>query len=360
MKFGNLHFVMKKIGCVIGLLSVVGNGLYAQKGTEIKKVSIDNTSKVCNNTDPGNNPGDTGCVTFTYLGQPVTYTTVRGADGKIWLQQNLGSANVATSMTDTDSYGDLFQWGRWDDGHQLRNSATTTIPSSNYPDGLSGISSFIVGSSPNSWWSTNGSSDQWTATNIVDITSSNGADPCKAIGQDWKMPSQADWTGIVNSEGISNPATAYSSNLKLPAAGYRSPSSGSFTFVGQRGYYWSSDTAVSGGKYLYVGTSSANPSSGGPRGQGQSVRCIKEVTALNTSDLQLNTIGIYPNPTNGILYIKADSEIKSINVTNVVGQRMNVEFSHNQVNMQSLPKGVYMVELILKNTQKFSRKIIKN
>jgi len=56
--------------------------------------------------DPGPNPGDTGCVTFTYNGTSVTYTTVRGADNQIWLQQNLGSTQVATSVSDAASYGD--------------------------------------------------------------------------------------------------------------------------------------------------------------------------------------------------------------------------------------------------------------
>ena len=103
-------------------------------------------SQMCSNTDPGNNTGDLGCVKFSYRGQAVSYTTVRGADGRIWLQQNLGSSQVATSFDDAISYGDLFQWGRWDDGHQLRNSATTIAPSTNSPDGLSGNSLFILGS----------------------------------------------------------------------------------------------------------------------------------------------------------------------------------------------------------------------
>lgn len=332
---------------------------YTEGGLKVKRISLSSSSQVCNNTDPGNNPGDLGCVTFTYQGQSVNYTTVRGADGKIWLQQNLGSSQVAVSMDDTASYGDLFQWGRWDDGHQLRNSATTSVPSTNSPDGLVGINGYIIGSSP-SWWSTNATSDQWTAGSLADVTPVNGFDPCKAIGQGWKMPSQADWTDLVGTESINNPTSAYNSNLKLPAGGYRSSSSGGFTFVGQRGYFWSSDTANSGGKYLYVGTTIANPSSGAPRGQGASVRCIKDVSSLSTSDIRLNTIGIYPNPTNGILTIKADAAVENVNVINVVGQKINIPLSNNQINMQGLPNGIYIIELKLKSGQIFSKKIIKN
>lgn len=334
---------------------------YSQGGVKVKRISLGGSSSVttCNNTDPGNTPGDTGCVTFTYKGQPVTYTTVRSTDGKIWLQQNLGSSQVATAQADADSYGDLFQWGRWDDGHQSRNSSTATVPSVNNPTGLAGITSFILGSAP-SWWSTNASSDQWTVANASSVTAERGADPCRAIGQGWKLPTQAEWSAAIAAESISNPATAFASKLKLPVAGNRSFLDGSFSYTGQRGYYWSSDIANSGGKYLYIGSTIANAGSGGQRAQGQSVRCIKDVTGLGTSDVIKVTAGVYPNPTNGILTVKVDSEIEKINVTSIIGQRINVTFVNNQINLNGFPNGIYVVELVFKNGQKISKKIIKN
>lgn len=331
---------------------------YSQNGVRVKRISL---TPVCNNTDPGTNPGDTGCVSFTYKGQPVSYTTVRGQDGKVWLQQNLGSIQVATAMTDTDSYGDLFQWGRWDDGHQVRNSSTVSMPLVNNPSGLTGITSFIIGSGTgNYWWSTNAQTDKWSGENITAITSEIGVDPCKAIGQGWRLPTQSDWTTTVNAEGISNPTSAFNSRLKLPAAGNRSPIDGTFTYAGQRGYYWSSDVSGSGGKYLYIGTAIANAGSGGSRGQGQSLRCIKETSALGTSDIRRVNLGIYPNPTKDILNIKIDSLVDAVDVTNMVGQKINVQFSNNQINLQGYPNGVYIVEVKLKSGQTLSKKVIKN
>ncbi|WP_435523090.1 T9SS type A sorting domain-containing protein [Chryseobacterium indoltheticum] len=88
---------------------------------------------------------------------------------------------------------------------------------------------------------------------------------------------------------------------------------------------------------------------------------MKDVTTgLGTSDIRKIAVGVYPNPTNGILNIKTDSDIDKVNVTNVVGQKMNVQFSNNTINMQQLQKGVYIVELQLKNGQKISKKVIKN
>lgn len=397
--FQNLHFAVRKIGAGLGMLTIAVSSLYAQKWedvagvsgisagessynnpavdkvnnnlmlaysennvTKVKRIVLKDTSNVpdCTNTDPGSNAGDTGCVSFKYQGQQVSYSTVRGNDGNIWMQQNLGSVQVASAISDELSYGDLFQWGRWDDGHQFRNSATVSAPSSNTPDGLGTNTGFITGTP--GWWGAFAATDQWTASNPLNVSNNTGADPCKVAGQEWKMPSQAEWAAIVTAENIANPGTAYSSHLKLPASGYRSSSNGALTFVGQRGYFWSSDTSNSGGKYLYVGSSIANPSSGAMRGQGSAVRCIKTGSALGTSDIikTKEIIGIYPNPTNGILHIKADELIENVHITNWVGQRLNVEFSNNQINMIGLPNGAYIVELKLKNGQIFSKKIIKN
>lgn len=333
---------------------------YSDNTTKVKRISLNLNPQTCSNTDPGASVGDIGCVSFMYRGQQVAYTTVRGADGKIWLQQNLGSLQVATSVADANSYGDLFQWGRWDDGHQLRNSQMVPAPSPNTPEGTSTTAGAYVTGSP-AWWANFASGDTWNGASLADVNASVGIDPCKAIGPDWKMPSQADWTTLIGAESIGNPATAYSSNLKLPAGGYRSSSDGNFTFVGQRGYFWSSDTSSLGAKYLYIGSTIANPSAGAMRGQGSSVRCIKPTSSLSTSETKLSqsVIGVYPNPTNGILMVKADSGIEKVNVVNAVGQRMNVQFSDHQINMTELPSGLYIVELKLKNRQSISKNIIK-
>lgn len=334
---------------------------YSGDTTKVKRISLDLNPQTCSNTDPGANTGDIGCVSFMYRGQQVAYTTVRGADGKIWLQQNLGSAQVASSVADANSYGDLFQWGRWDDGHQLRNSQIVQAPFPNTPEGISTTGGGYIAGSP-AWWAGFSGGDAWTGASVAEINASVGADPCKAIGQDWKMPSQADWTTLVGAEGIFSPATAYSSNLKLPAGGYRGSSNGDFTFVGQRGYFWSSDTSSLGGKYLYIGSTIANPSAGAMRGQGASVRCIKPTSSLSTSEIKLKNAvaGMFPNPTKGFLTIKSDSEIEKVNIINAVGQRMNVQCSNNQINMVEFPSGLYIVELKLKNGQIVSKKIIKD
>lgn len=275
---------------------------YSQGGTKVKRISIteNNTppGSVCNTTEPGSNTGDLGCISFNYMGQAVSYITVRGADGNIWLQQNLGSTAIATAMNDEAAYGDLYQWGRWADGHQKRDSETSTAAAEpNNPRGAREMAGKFLTSSP-SWWDTRELTDTWKADNAESVTETDGCDPCKALGQGWQLPTQENWTTLVSAESITSAATGFASNLKLAATGYRSNTNGGFTYVGERGYYWSSGTSNTGGRFIYLSTTIANTSSGAPRGQGAAIRCVK--LAPQTVPVTSVTINVQGNATPAI------------------------------------------------------------
>ena len=51
---------------------------------------------------------------------------VKSNTGRIWMDRNLGATRAATISTDTSAYGDLYQWGRGSDQHQLRKSLNNT------------------------------------------------------------------------------------------------------------------------------------------------------------------------------------------------------------------------------------------
>ena len=221
--------------------------------------------------DPGITPGSTGVVNFTYKGQSVAYTTVRAKDGKIWLQQNLGSPQVAFSVGDDASYGDYFQWGRWDDGHQSPNSPVITggaslLNPSHIP---SGNPNFIAGSTEaTSWWGTGGlSTDTWSGSSA---TSTNGKDPCVALGAGWRMPTTADWLNLKNYEDLEGALAAYMSNLKLPAAGSR-------YFQNGESYYWSATATNTYANVLFISDNTYSATlQASYRGQGNSCRCVKD------------------------------------------------------------------------------------
>lgn len=243
---------------------------------------------ICEPSEPGENPGDLGCVNFIYQGQTVGLITVRAADGNIWLQQNLGSSQVATAYNDEAAYGDLFQWGRFDDGHQLRSSNQTDVyPDPNNPTGLGEQGNpnfFIGGGSPydtyDGWWGDWTSNDKWEATS-EEVTATNALDPCKKIGEDWSIPTESDWENVIESEqigsdeNVENIVSAFESNLKLTTGGVRKDDE--FAFVGTRGYYWSRSLSSNEDfvKYLYYSNYIVNPNAGDARKQGSSVRCLQ-------------------------------------------------------------------------------------
>jgi uncharacterized protein (TIGR02145 family) len=229
--------------------------------------------------DPAAAIGSTGCVTFSYRGQTVTYNTVRADDGKIWLQQNLGSPQVAMSVNDESSFGHYFQWGRWDDGHQLANSPTITGgPSLLNPSHISaGNSNFIKGTTASTkWWGSGGlNTNTWNGTTA---TSTNGKDPCAALGAGWRMPTAADWQNLMSHEDLEGTLAAYQSSLKLPATGFRHTYDGFVFKNGDNGNYWSGTAANNNSARVLVYDDNTYTAAVGTteRGQGFSCRCVKD------------------------------------------------------------------------------------
>ena len=214
----------------------------------------------------------TATVTFTYNGTTVTYGTVSGANNKCWLDRNLGAAQVATGSTDAASYGDLFQWGRGDDGHQVRNvlSGTTTI--------LSGIDQpghgdFILSSGSSRDWRSPQNQNLWQGVYGIN-------NPCP---EGYRVPTDAEWNTERVSWSSNNAAGAFASPLKLPLAGFRLLSSGSPRLEGTLGLYWSSTVNGGNSHLLYFLSSTANRGYY-HRAAGGSVRCLREDNPMGLID----------------------------------------------------------------------------
>jgi uncharacterized protein (TIGR02145 family) len=183
------------------------------------------------------------------------------SNGRIWMDRNLGASRVAISSTDTEAYGDLYQWGRVTDGHEKRTSGTTTtLSGSNSP----GHSNFIRTSSSPYDWRTPQNANLWQGTSGVN-------NPCPA---GFRLPTRAEWETERASWSSNNRTGAYNSPLKLAMAGLRFNDSGTIRYNND-GYYWSSTADGSTIFGLFIDPSNSG-FSGGYRAHGFSVRCIKD------------------------------------------------------------------------------------
>ena len=184
------------------------------------------------------------------------------SNGQVWMDRNLGAHRVAQSVDDYQAYGWLYQWGRLADGHETRHSPTTTSLSVN---NVPGHDYFItVNASPNDWRSPQNDGLWHPATGFNN--------PCPA---GFRVPTETEWETEMASWSSNNSAGAFASPLKLVVAGERSHISGTLSFAGSNGYYWSSTVNGISASYLYFSTSGAYMHSTS-RAYGISVRCIKD------------------------------------------------------------------------------------
>lgn len=178
------------------------------------------------------------------------------------MDRNLGASQQATSSTDSLAYGDLYQWGRFSDGHQCRNSSTT---SNQAGSDTPGHGDFITTSSRPYDWRSPQNDNLWQGVNGTNNPCPNG----------YRLPTKNELNTERQSWSSNDASGAYASPLKLPLGGYRYSSSGSLYDVGSIGCYWSSTVAGSVAYGLFFSSSYVSLSSY-YREVGGAVRCLKD------------------------------------------------------------------------------------
>ncbi len=84
------------------------------------------------------------------------------------------------------------------------------------------------------------------------------------------------------------------------------------------------------------------------------------LNSLAVNDIKAkDTFGAYPNPTEGIVYLKDERKIRTVEVSNTIGQIIAARISGTQVDISDAPKGVYFVKANYENGTASVRKIIK-
>ncbi|GGE45258.1 hypothetical protein GCM10010832_26470 [Psychroflexus planctonicus] len=210
---------------------------------------------------------------YVHCSTPTEIVDVVSTTGKIWMDRNLGAAQVATSTTDSQSLGDLFQWGRFADGHQCSGSATynTDLADTAVPDaGNTWDGKFVLNSAnefPRDWLDPQDNA-LWQGVNGEN-------NPCPS---GYRIPTKLELEDELNefSADFSADATgAFQSPLKLPISGYRRLNNG--YVVTTVGRYWVSTvgSGVQIDALYFMDTASSAVMTGTNRAEGAAIRCIK-------------------------------------------------------------------------------------
>jgi len=199
---------------------------------------------------------------------------------KDFLCRNLGVTGSQDYLTyqSGNNNGDLYQWGRQTDGHEVRTSATQAGPVS-----APVANKIITNNNTTKDWITPQNNTRWDNTKTAN-------DPCPA---GYKVPSINQWGSIYRESDytITSPSQAnrntwtwtgngflVGTTLYLPAAGLRSAdlSTASLGQVGTGGYYWSSTFESFYSLRLSFSSTIVNAVGQVVRVAGQSIRCIAE------------------------------------------------------------------------------------
>lgn len=221
---------------------------------------------------------------FTDVNHKFIYFPIVAADGKTWLNNNLGAhysninhpefdpTRIASSEVIFNAYGSMFQWGRYSDGHELIN-----------------YTNFNTGTAVNGTTATNAVSD--TPVNNLFITEDTSPYDWRATQNDnlwhgeaginnpcprgYRVPTQAELTNLALAENINDVFEAGESSLGISASGSRSRSTGQVSNVSRAVALWSSTTSGALAQSLrstftYADTRDMN------RASGANIRCIKD------------------------------------------------------------------------------------
>ncbi|WP_298767438.1 choice-of-anchor Q domain-containing protein [uncultured Polaribacter sp.] len=89
----------------------------------------------------------------------------------------------------------------------------------------------------------------------------------------------------------------------------------------------------------------------------KTVAAVFDATA-SVDDELINSFSLYPNPTNNVLNISTDLEIKKCKVYNVIGKKV-LQSKSKEINVTNLPKGMYLIQIITAKGKSVTKKFVK-
>ena len=185
--------------------------------------------------------------------------------GQVWMDRNLGASQVATSPTDSAAYGDLYQWGRGADGHQLRTSGTIDVTSDTDDPGHDDF--IIYGTTTYYDWRSPQNDSLWQGVGGTN-------NPCPA---GFRLPTDLELETEMLTWSSLDEIGAFDSPLKLTVAGIRKGGDGMIVHNGGGGWYYSGSVTSGRANTLTIYYGDAYMEYGlAPRSYGASVRCLQD------------------------------------------------------------------------------------
>ncbi len=95
-----------------------------------------------------------------------------------------------------------------------------------------------------------------------------------------------------------------------------------------------------------------------PQGTIETGASLQTCSILNTKDVEIADLKIFPNPVKNILNIKSKHNIDSIELYNTLGKKVQSNYNSNEMDISYLSKGVYFMKINFED-KSVSKKIVK-
>jgi len=222
-------------------------------------------------------------------------------------------ATVGFNFGGTDRDGD----NGWIDHLMIRKTKTTVTPDQDIYDttGIAIDTTFAISGYNIDSVKTSDMSKVESSYTFYEITDT--------IGAYWNLPAATDWTQVAIS--WTNPSGDIGSTLPFYLWSDQIPGKGT------------ADTTTYFDDFSY-----------------------EIVTGINKHTVNSNTIQIYPNPVTDVLNIDARVALSRAVIYNLTGQQIrNLNNPRNQINVASLPRGVYILHLTDRDGNQYKAKFVR-
>ncbi|MBL7910601.1 MAG: serine hydrolase [Bacteroidia bacterium] len=86
-------------------------------------------------------------------------------------------------------------------------------------------------------------------------------------------------------------------------------------------------------------------------------KLVCSTASIKEADL-LQKISVYPNPAKDLITIKSEVELRSVLITNCLGQSFEVKMTNNSIDVSPLKKGLYLLTITSLNNTSLVKKIV--